>query len=253
MGTAVAVVAIVSRGTGNLPVGVPEKGHRGLPSHRRVRPRVGRPTTRPTRGVAVSPRIALVASSFHPYVGGVESHVRHVARELRAAGTDVEVWTVDRGEHLGVTELDGTVVRHLPTPMPARSARALSSFAAAAPGAWHAWSSAFRTFRPDVLHVQCFVPNGVGPVPDAPASGVLPDSVDLGPRRVVLGVGRLETTKGFDLLVEAFASLADVDAALVLVGDGAQREALRALGDRLDLGDRLQLVGPLDEAGVHAW
>jgi glycosyltransferase involved in cell wall biosynthesis len=97
------------------------------------------------------------------------------------------------------------------------------------------------------------VPNGVGPVPDAPESGVLPDSVDLGPRRVVLGVGRLETTKGFDLLVEAFASLADVDAALVLVGDGAQRDALRALGDRLDLGDRLQLVGPLDEAGVHAW
>jgi glycosyltransferase involved in cell wall biosynthesis len=278
----------------------------------------------------VSPRIALVASSFHPYVGGVESHVRHVARELRAAGTDVEVWTVDRGEHLGVTELDGTVVRHLPTPMPARSARALSSFAAAAPGAWHAWSSAFRTFRPDVLHVQCFgpngvyaaalarrtrtplvvsshgettaddhdafgtsaliraglrraidaatettgcsepvlddlrqrfglvggvvVPNGVGPVPEAPESGVLPDSVDFGPRRVVLGVGRLETTKGFDLLVEAFACLdADVDASLVLVGDGAQRDALRALGDRLDLGDRLQLVGPLDEAGVHAW
>jgi hypothetical protein len=47
------------------------------------------------------------------------------------------------------------------------------------------------------------VPNGVGPAPSTPASGVLPDSVDLGRRRVVLGVGRLETTKGFDLLVDA--------------------------------------------------
>lgn len=278
----------------------------------------------------MSPRVALVASSFHPHVGGVESHVRHVARELRATGTDVEVWTVDRGEHLGVTELDGTLVRHLPTPMPARSARALTSFAAAAPGAWHAWSSAFRTFRPDVLHVQCFgpngvyaaalarrrgvplvvsshgettaddhdafgtsalirtglrralaaaaettgcsepvledlrrrfglvggvvVPNGVGPVPTAPPSGVLPDSLDLQGRPVVLGVGRLETAKGFDLLVEAVASLdRRADATLVLAGDGSQREALRALGDRFGMGSALQLVGPLDEAGVDAW
>ena len=36
---------------------------------------------------------------------------------------------------------------------------------------------------------------------------------------------------------------------LVIGGGGSQREALRALGDRLGLGDRLRLVGPLDEAG----
>lgn len=278
----------------------------------------------------MGPRVALVASSFHPYVGGVESHVRHVARELRATGTDVEVWTVDRGEHLGVTELDGTLVRHLPTPMPARSASAVASFAAAAPGAWHAWSSARRTFGPDVLHVQCFgpngvyaaalarrhdlplvvsshgettaddhdafgtsaliraglrravaaaaettgcsepvledlrqrfglvggvvVPNGVGPVPTAPPSGRLPDALGQEGRHVVLGVGRLETAKGFDLLVEAVATLGTrTDTTLVLAGDGSQRDALRSLGDRLGLGDGLQLIGPLDEAGVDAW
>src|SRR5829696_4227583 len=106
-------------------------------------------------------RVALVASSYHPHLGGVESHVRHVARELRASGDEVEVWTVDRGEHLGVTELDGSVVRHLPTPLPARSAGALAGFATAAPVAWHAWRSAFRAFRPELLHVQCFGPNGV--------------------------------------------------------------------------------------------
>ena len=49
-------------------------------------------------------------------------------------GVEVEVWTVDRGEHLGTTELDGIRVRHLPTPMPARSAGALARFAVAAPG-----------------------------------------------------------------------------------------------------------------------
>ncbi|MFC7594484.1 glycosyltransferase family 4 protein [Terrabacter sp. GCM10028922] len=275
-------------------------------------------------------RVALVTSSYHPHLGGVESHVRHVARELHGAGTEVEVWTVDRGEHLGVAELDGTVVRHLPTPLPARSGRALASFAVSAPRAWHAWRAASRAFRPDLLHVQCFgpngvyaaalarrsgiplvlsshgetfmddhdafgtsalmreglrrtiagaaattgcseqvlddlrerfglvggsvVPNGVGPVPTAPPSGTMPDALGLSDRPVVLGVGRLETTKGFDLLVEAFAGVdADLGATLVLGGAGSQREALRALGERLGLGERLRLVGALDEAGVHAW
>ncbi|MBW8732037.1 MAG: glycosyltransferase family 4 protein [Terrabacter sp.] len=276
------------------------------------------------------PRVALVTSSYHPHLGGVEAHVRHVARELRSLGTDVEVWTVDRGEHLGVAELDGTVVRHLPTPLPARSGRALVNFGLAAPRAWHAWRSAFRAFRPDLLHVQCFgpngvyaaalarrtrtplvlsshgetfmddhdafgtsalmreglrrtiaaaavttgcseqvlddlrdrfglvdgevVPNGVGPVPTTPASGTLPDALDLPAGPVVLGVGRLESTKGFDLLVEAVAVIGpELSPTLVIGGDGSQREALRALGARTGLGDRLRLVGPLDEAAVHTW
>ena len=276
------------------------------------------------------PRVALVTSSYHPHLGGVESHVRHVARELRGRGTAVEVWTVDRGEHLGVTELDGTVVRHLPTPLPARSGRALVSFGLAAPRAWHAWRSAFRAFRPELLHIQCFgpngvyaaalarrtgtphvltshgetfmddhdafgtsalmreglrrgvaaaavttgcsqqvvddlrdrfglvggsvVPNGVGPVPTTPPSGTGPEEADPPAGPLVLGIGRLEMTKGFDLLVEAVARTdPDLRVTLVLGGDGSQREALRSLGEGLGLGDRLRLVGPLDEAGVDAW
>ncbi|GAB3880238.1 glycosyltransferase family 4 protein [Terrabacter terrigena] len=274
-------------------------------------------------------RVALVTSSYHPHLGGVESHVRHVARELRARGTDVEVWAVDRGEHLGVTELDGIVVRHLPTPMPARSARALGSFAVAAPRAWRTWRAAFRSFRPEVLHVQCFgpngpyaaalasrtgtplvlsthgetfaddhdvfgtsallrealrraiasaaattgcseqvlddlrerfglqdgvvVPNGVGPAPGTPPAGTTLDAgLPDGP--VVLGVGRLESAKGFDLLVEAVAGLdGDLSPTLVIGGVGSQRAALQALGEELGLGGRLRLVGALDEGGVHAW
>jgi glycosyltransferase involved in cell wall biosynthesis len=275
-------------------------------------------------------RIALVASSYHPHVGGVESHVRHVAAELRRAGTTVEVWTVDRGEGLGVTELDGTVVRYLPTPMPARSVGALARFGVVGPRAWHAWRSAFRAFRPSLLHVQCFgpngvyaaalarqtgtplvlsahgetfmddhdvfttsalmrgglrrtiaaaaattgcseqvlvdlrdrfglvggsvVPNGVGPVPTTPSQGTSPDALDLDGATVVLGIGRLETSKGFDLLVEAFAGVdPSLGATLVLGGDGSQRETLRALGRRLGLVDLVRFVGTLDEAGVDTW
>lgn len=102
-----------------------------------------------------------MSSSFAPYVGGVEEHVRHVARALRGDGVDVEVWTVDRGEALGVREIDGVTVRYLPTPLPAASPGPALRFVGRLPPAWREWADARRRFRPDVLHVQCFGPNGV--------------------------------------------------------------------------------------------
>jgi glycogen synthase len=115
---------------------------------------------------AVSPpvrpyRVALIASSYDPYVGGVEAHVRSVARELRERGHDVVVWTVDRGEHLGMRLVDGVEVHYLPTPLPAREVSALVRFLVRFPGAFLLWWRAWRQFRPDVLHVQCFGPNGL--------------------------------------------------------------------------------------------
>lgn len=106
-------------------------------------------------------RIALVSSSFDPYAGGVEEHVRQVARELARAGDEVEVWTVDRGEHLGERVVDGIRVRYLPTPLPARTVPALARFALRSPSAWRRWRRACREFQPDLLHVHCFGPNGV--------------------------------------------------------------------------------------------
>ncbi|UTT65365.1 glycosyltransferase family 4 protein [Janibacter sp. CX7] len=106
-------------------------------------------------------RVALVASSFHPHTGGVETHVRQVARELASAGTAVEVWTVDRGEHLGTTTVDGITVRYLPTPLPARRLSSLVRLAGTLPRAALRWREASASFEPDVLHVQCFGPNGV--------------------------------------------------------------------------------------------
>ena len=106
-------------------------------------------------------RVALVSSSYAPHFGGVEEHVRQVARELVADGVEVEVWTVDRGESLGVRGVHGITVRYLPTPLPARAGRALLHFARRFPSAWRRWIGAAREFRPDVIHVHCFGPNGL--------------------------------------------------------------------------------------------
>jgi glycosyltransferase involved in cell wall biosynthesis len=111
--------------------------------------------------IAQPRRIALVTSSFAPHVGGVEEHVRQVAHELTELGHSVGVWTVDRGERLGQQLVDGQTVHYLPTPLPARSTRALWSYAAQAPSAWMRWVGVLRDFRPDILHVQCFGPNGL--------------------------------------------------------------------------------------------
>ncbi|MGN7704266.1 glycosyltransferase family 4 protein [Cellulosimicrobium sp. 22601] len=280
-------------------------------------------------------RVALVASSFDPHTGGVESHVRHVARVLAARGTAVEVWTVDRGERLGTRRVDGVLVRYLPTPQPSSRPGDVARFALAAPRAALAWGRAFRAFRPDVLHVQCFGPNGAyalglrtltrtplvvsshgetfaddhavfehsrllraalersidvaGAVTGcsrvvaddlvrfgAPDAVVVPNGVDLagydpvdhGPRDVAAGelarsdavrapvvvaVGRIEHVKGFDLLVDAFASSALRDRArLVVVGDGSEAGALRRRVATAGLADRVELPGRLDPAEVAA-
>lgn len=106
-------------------------------------------------------RVALISSSYHPHVGGVEEHVRQVARELMRKGHAVEVWTVDRGDGLRDERVEGIRVRYLATPLPAQSPRAVASFALRAPRALASWVGAQRDFRPDLLHVQCFGPNGV--------------------------------------------------------------------------------------------
>ena len=270
-------------------------------------------------------RVALVASSFDPHTGGVESHVRHVARVLAARGSAVEVWTVDRGERLGTRRVDGVLVRYLPTPQPSSRPGDVARFALAAPGAALAWGRAFRAFRPDVLHVQCFGPNGAyalgvrtltrtplvvsshgetfaddhavfehsrllraalersigvaGAVTGcsrvvaddlvrfgAPDAVVVPNGVDLAGHDVVdhrpeddvrepvvVAVGRIEHVKGFDLLVDAFASSPLRDRArLVVVGDGSEAGALRRRVASAGLTDRVELPGRLDPSEVAA-
>lgn len=87
--------------------------------------------------------------------------MRQIARQLKSDGVDVEVWTVDRGESLGIHDVDGVTVRYLPTPLPAASPGAVLRFLLRLPSAWRRWADARRRFEPDLLHVQCFGPNGV--------------------------------------------------------------------------------------------
>lgn len=71
-------------------------------------------------------------------------------------------------------------------------------------------------------------------------------------RPFILGVGRLETIKGFDLLIAAFhrASLPLFD--LVIAGDGGEGSALRDLAQQLGISQRVFFLGQCDMAKVQA-
>lgn len=62
---------------------------------------------------------------------------------------------------------------------------------------------------------------------------------------VIVAAGRLSHEKGFDLLLAAFARLADRFPAwsLVILGEGSERSRLQALAAQLRLGDRFSLPG----------
>ncbi len=106
-----------------------------------------------------SPRVALVASSYLPHLGGVEQHVRSVAAELAARGWHVEVWTVDRGAGMARGEVDGIIVHYLPAPLPSMSPAGIAQWTRQLPAAVSRWWRVARELRPDVLNVQCCGPN----------------------------------------------------------------------------------------------
>jgi glycosyltransferase involved in cell wall biosynthesis len=68
--------------------------------------------------------------------------------------------------------------------------------------------------------------------------------------RLVLAVGRLVYYKGFEFLIEA---MSNVDGQLAIVGDGPLRASLEAKLRRLDLRNRVFLLGDLTEAELSAW
>jgi glycosyltransferase involved in cell wall biosynthesis len=63
------------------------------------------------------------------------------------------------------------------------------------------------------------------------------------PRHFIAACGRLDRQKGFDLLLRAFARLPDPDLALVILGEGPERERLEALAGELGIGPRLLMPG----------
>ena len=106
-------------------------------------------------------RVALLPSAYPPSVGGVEELTRHLALALVDAGDEVEVWTgnPDDREPETVEVRDGLVVRRFPMPLPAAKWASLSHSASIGPRTLFPPASR-DAFRPDVLHVLCFGPNG---------------------------------------------------------------------------------------------
>ena len=81
---------------------------------------------------------------------------------LVAAGDQVEVWTghPDDGDPETVEVRDGLVVRRFPMPLPASNLPSVSRAATTGLRTVRGLRRAVDSFRPDVLHVQCFGPNG---------------------------------------------------------------------------------------------
>lgn len=105
-------------------------------------------------------RIALVPSSYAPAVGGVEIVTRRLASELRTRGHDVEIWTPRIVGQAADDELDGLRVVRVAMPLPSARPAAVGSFLVRGPLGFLALAEAYRRFRPDVVNIHCFGPNG---------------------------------------------------------------------------------------------
>lgn len=90
------------------------------------------------------------------------------------------------------------------------------------------------------------IPNGITPL--RPAS---PSPVDAS-MHVVLGVGRLESYKGNDLIIRSMAELGE-QYLLVLVGDGPERSKLQQLAAMLGVEHRVLFTGRVDDDSLAAW
>lgn len=77
---------------------------------------------------------------------------------------------------------------------------------------------------------------------------------DPAPEPLLLGVGRLADTKGFDVAIRALGVLASrgVRPRLVLVGDGPGRDALERLAHACDVARQVEFLGALEQRDVLA-
>lgn len=79
-------------------------------------------------------------------------------------------------------------------------------------------------------------------------------ALGLDPRRpVMLSVGNLIEGKGFHIVLDAMAGMADKEALLVVAGHGPMREALEAQARRLGLASRVRFLGAVPNRDLPAW
>ena len=92
------------------------------------------------------------------------------------------------------------------------------------------------------------IPNGI-----EPTTGGSPQPLELPFERFVLAAGRMVGTKGFDLLLQAFARIAPRhgDVGLVIAGDGPARLDLERSADTAGLRHRVALPGALSRNEIE--
>lgn len=67
--------------------------------------------------------------------------------------------------------------------------------------------------------------------------------IELNQKKFICAVGRLTEVKGFDILLEAFAQLSDMNLDLVILGEGSCRDSLKIQAHRLKMADRVHMPG----------
>lgn len=107
-------------------------------------------------------RIMLSPSAYAPSVGGVEVLTHRLAVNLQGAGHEVEVWTArSAGDQLAPDEVvAGVPVRRFVFVAPRANVAAALRWPREALATHLDMLRARESFRPDVLHVQCFSGNG---------------------------------------------------------------------------------------------
>jgi GalNAc-alpha-(1->4)-GalNAc-alpha-(1->3)-diNAcBac-PP-undecaprenol alpha-1,4-N-acetyl-D-galactosaminyltransferase len=90
------------------------------------------------------------------------------------------------------------------------------------------------------------------PNPYVPNKPVCPVEQASFPGPFMLGVGRLEHQKGFDILLLAFSNVAAAhrDWSLVVLGEGRERNALQTLANSLGLEGRVRFPGEISNAAA---
>ena len=70
-------------------------------------------------------------------------------------------------------------------------------------------------------------------------------------KKIVLGVGRFEKQKRFDLLIRAFARVTDTDTHLVILGEGPLKAECAALASALGLDSRVSMPGYVTDPSAY--
>lgn len=67
------------------------------------------------------------------------------------------------------------------------------------------------------------------------------------PQKYILGVGRLDYQKGFDILIDAFKKIEDKSLYLVILGEGDEKNNLLRIIKNKKLSDRVHLIGVAED------